>query len=121
MKPILPGLAAMLLAAPAMAGDGAAKLSFSSFDGGGPEFSVRADTDIVSCSRSVHYHDPDHGDLEGAGYTVTLTFTGQRPGEASITVLQRAPIDDDLDMVYAVRVDSRLNVEIRKTGEHDAR
>ncbi len=45
----------------------AAELSFASFDGGGPEYSVEiGDTDLISCERGVFYAKPDHDSMPAA-------------------------------------------------------
>ena len=98
----------------------AAELHFESFDGGGPSFEVLiADAGIVRCSRSVHYSKPDHEEMTGAGYTVTLRFTGLAPGETELTVQARSPIAENSDMRYLARVDSALNVELEFLDERD--
>ena len=54
-----------------------ATLSFDSFDGGGPSFSATADDpSILSWTQKSKYHDPNHEKMNGAGFTVTFTFTG---------------------------------------------
>ncbi len=96
----------------------AAALSFHSFDGGGPRYSVViADESIVACSKSVKYQKRDHALLDGAGYDVTFTFTGLRAGETTVTVERRSPIGGDADLLYAVRVDERLHVTIELLSE----
>lgn len=93
-----------------------ASLRFDSFDGGGPEFSVEiADPELVSCVCSRSYVSADHEDVDGAGYTVTFTFTGLRPGQTTATVQARSPIAENFDAVYAVTVDDRLNVALEQT------
>lgn len=100
--------------------DGAkAMLSFDSFDGGGPEYSVVHDTDIVSYTSSKEYSKPNHEELDGAGYTVSFTFTGLKPGEATMTIEERSPIADNLDHIYAVKVDQDLNVSIELLTTND--
>ena len=95
----------------------AATLVFDSFDGGGPEFSVTIDNpDIVVIDRVREYDDPDHDNMTGAGYRVRFTFTGQAPGEATLTVAARSPIADNFDATYAVTVDEELNVTLQQTS-----
>ncbi len=110
-------LAGLALNAPAAApaAQDKARLVFSSFDGGGPDFEAVLDSDIVSFSKKKHYHDPDHEKLLGAAFSVIFSFTGRSPGETVMTVHQRAPIAGlNRDMTYAVKVDKDLNVDIRK-------
>ena len=118
---LLAALAALLLTGCAltemiggvhMTGGAKATLSFHSFDGGGPEFDILIDEDIVSWERTKAYAKANHAELDGAGYDVTFTFTGVRPGETRLIVQERSPIGDNLDRIYAVKVDEALNVSI---------
>ena len=92
----------------------AAILEFDSFDGGGPEFTVILDSDIVSYTSKRQYYKKDHEEMTGAGYVVIFTFTGEKPGKAEMTIEERSPISDNLDHHYTVTVDSTLHVEIIK-------
>ena len=93
--------------------EGAAVLSFHSFDGGGPEYgAVIEDPSVVSCSIAHEYSDPDHEMLDGAAFTVLLTFTGLKPGETTVTVSARSPIADNFDSVYSAVVDEDLRVTL---------
>ncbi len=95
-----------------------AELSFDSFDGGGPEYTVAVrDLAIVSCGEGRSYGNEDHGEIDGASYTVTLTFTGLASGETEATVSARSPIDEGWDAVYSVFVDEGLNVFLRRAPE----
>ena len=87
-------------------------LTFSSFDGGGPEYSVVLSSDIVSYKSSVKYSKAKHKELNGAGYTVTYTFTGLTPGETEMTVEERSPLCGDRDHRYSVKVDNDMKVTI---------
>ncbi len=89
-----------------------AALSFHSFDGGGPEYNIVLDSDIVSYEVKTEYADANHEELDGAGFTVTYTFTGIRPGEAFMTVEERSPIGGYADRKYAVKVDGDLNASV---------
>ena len=93
-------------------GGARAVLSFDSFDGGGPEYRVVLDSDIVSFERKAEYSRPDHEELDGAGFTVTFTFTGLKPRETSMTIEERSPIGINEDLIYSVQVDQDLNVSI---------
>jgi rhodanese-related sulfurtransferase len=97
-----------------------ASVSFDSFDGGGPEFTVRiADPEIVSCAAERRYHRADHDEIDGAGYTVTFTFTGLKPGETEVTISARSPIADNFDALYAVRVDAGGAVALEEVQVED--
>lgn len=90
-----------------------AKLSFESFDGGGPDFTVLiADEGIVSYETEVKYHSSDHGEMTGSGFDKIITFTGIKPGETTVIVEERSPIADNLDHKCRVTVDDELNVKI---------
>ena len=88
-------------------------LAFDSFDGGGPSFTVVIeDPAIVSCDRVREYHNPDHDNMTGSGYTEVFTFTGLRPGQTTVTVQARSPIADNFDAVYLVTVYDDLGVSL---------
>ena len=93
-------------------GGARAVLSFNSFDGGGPEYGVVLDSDIVSWEREKTYSRPDHDELDGASFTVTFSFTGLKPGETVMTIEERSPIAGNVDHNYSVNVDQNLNVSI---------
>ena len=83
-----------------------ASVSFDSFDGGGPEFSVRIDDpEIAACESRRQYAKGDHEQMTGAGYQVIFTFTGLAAGETTATISARSPIADNFDAVYSIRVD----------------
>ena len=91
-----------------------ATLGFDSFDGGGPEFEIELDPDIVTCTRVKEYADSNHEELDGATFRIIYTFTGITPGEATVTVKARSPIAGNYDYKYSVRVDEELNVSIEE-------
>ncbi|MBO6302571.1 MAG: hypothetical protein J6N15_09060 [Ruminiclostridium sp.] len=88
-----------------------AVLIFDSFDGGGPEYRIITDSDIFTYTSVRKYSDPNHDELDGAGYTITYTFTGTRPGTADITVTERS-FDGECSHRFTVNVDDALNVTI---------
>ena len=91
-----------------------AMLSFHSFDGGGPRYSIELDSDIVSYESKKEYDKPDHKRMRGAGYDVIFTFTGLKTGETVVTVKKRSPIHEreNEDRKYRLKVDKDLNVTI---------
>ena len=89
-------------------------LTFDSFDGGGPEFDIELDSDIVTCTRRKEYFDANHDELDGAAFRITYTFTGVTQGETTLTVKARSPIAGNYDHRYSVKVDEKLNVTIEK-------
>lgn len=96
-----------------------AVLTFDSFDGGGPDFTVVMDTDIVSCKSEKIYGNPRHAEMEGSGFKVKFTFTGLKSGEARMTIEERSPIAENLDHIYSVKVDEDLNVTIKLLTTED--
>ena len=88
-------------------------MTFDSFDGGGPEYSIAIeDPEIVSCERTREYDDPDYEMMDGAGYNITYVFKGLKPGTTTMTISARSPIGDNYDAVYSVTVDEELNIFI---------
>jgi len=97
-----------------------AKLTFGSFDGGGPEFNVLvSDEGVVSYETDVKYYSSDHGEMTGSGFDKIITFTGIKPGETTVVVEERSPIADNLDHKYRVTVDDELNVQIEQLSVKD--
>ena len=102
-----------IMAGDDMAAAGAnAYLTFDSFDGGGPEYTVVLNTDIVAYEHKGQYKDPNHEEMDGASYNVTFIFKGLKSGEGTLTVKERSPIAGNVDRTYSVRVDEALNVMI---------
>ena len=67
-----------------------ADFTFQSFDGGGPEYSVRIDDpSVLSCTK-YHQYDAGSEGTPGASYTVIFTFVGLKPGETRVTVLEKS-------------------------------
>lgn len=95
-----------------------ASVSYESFDGGGPEFSVRIDDpEITSCESRRNYWKDDHDQMTGAGYEVILTFTALKAGETTATISARSPVADNFDAVYAVQVDEAGNISLELLEE----
>lgn len=98
-----------------------ATLTFSSFDGGGPDFSLDiADPEIADYSRKRVYDNPNHEELDGAGYKMIFTFTGKKEGETTAKVTAFSPIADNFEMTYKVAVDSDLKVTLTLIEEKDS-
>ena len=93
-------------------------LSFSSFEGGGPSFSITIeDESVVSVERTRKYYDANHERLKGAGYDVVFTFTGLKPGTTPITIASRSPTDGrETEHHYIVTVDDKLDVKVETEG-----
>lgn len=88
-----------------------AELSFDSFDGGGYEYNLVMDTDIVTVQREKKYRKKDHEKMTGAGYDVIYTFAGKKQGEATIVIEARSPIIEPKNYTYKITVDSDLGVK----------
>lgn len=92
-----------------------ARLVFSSFDGGGPEYWIEIeDPQIVTYTGRKVYDDPDHEMMTGSGYNEIYTFTGLKPGTTKMTVSMYSPLMESEDSVYTVFVDDDLNVTISR-------
>ena len=99
---------------------GGVQLVFDSFEGGGPEYSVRiADPSVVSCRIGRRYRDDGHEETDGAGYQVVIELTGERPGRTEVTVRSRSPLEGNADLVYDVSVDESLAVAAVSKWEDD--
>lgn len=101
--------------------NGTASVSYESFDGGGPEFSVKIDDpEIASWESQRHYWKDDHDQMTGAGYEVIITFTALKAGETTVTISARSPIADNFDAVYSIKVDDAGNIALELQEEKDA-
>ena len=90
-----------------------ASLEFHSFDGGGPSFTaILEDSSIVSVKETTKYSKANHAELHGAGFTVTFTFDGCKPGTTGLKIEERSPIAGNYDRTYTVTVDADLRVSI---------
>ena len=87
-------------------------LSFSSFSGGGYEYTVTAeDPSIVSCESRYEY-EPHAEEIDGASFDYIVSLTGLKPGETTVTVYGESPIAESENSVYAVAVDEKLQVTL---------
>lgn len=91
----------------------AAELSFSSFDGGGLEYTVEIeDASIVACTERRDYGNRNELE-EGSPYRAIFTFTGLKAGSTTVKVYGRSPIIENKDAVYTAIVDEALNVTLK--------
>ncbi len=100
--------------------DKTASLTFDSFDGGGPSYKVVIDDpSIVTYDQTKHYHNENHDEMAGSGYTVKIEFFGLKEGKTTVKIECRSPIADNFDAIYDVEVDGDLSVKIteRETVE----
>lgn len=92
-------------------------LSFHSFDGGDPEYSVSIENpDILSYRCRNQYAKANHGEINGAGYDVIFTFTGLKEGKTAVTVTCSSRIAENEETVYYATVDKDLSVTLDKAG-----
>lgn len=100
--------------------DAGAVLRFHSFDGGGPDYTaVIDDESILRCERRVEYNDPNHAQLDGAGFDVYFDFFGCKAGQTRVTVQERSPLTGNYDTVYQAVVNDALHVELQELYTED--
>ena len=89
-----------------------AVLCFSSFAGGGYEYSVQVeDHSVVRCGTRYEYE--EHAEeIDGASFDFIVTFTGLKPGSTTVTIYGRSPIMENEDAIYTVTVDEDLHVTL---------
>ena len=93
-------------------------MTFESFDGGGPEYSITIeDPEMVSYELFKEYDNPDHEMMDGAGYDITYVFTGKKPGTTTMTISVTSPVGENYDDVYTVTVDEELNISIKDSSD----
>lgn len=115
MKRLLTLLFALALFGSALAegARAAAKLVFSSFDGGGHVYTAEvADPRIAAVSVDYDYGDIGDEPIEGASYDAVFSFTGLAPGTTTASIYGRSPIMENDDAVYTLTVDEALNVTL---------
>ena len=90
--------------------DETAVLRFSSFAGGGYEYTVEVDDpSVVRCSAAYEYE--EHAEeIDGASFDFVVTLTGTKPGSTTVSVYGWSPILENEDSVYTVTVDDELRV-----------
>ena len=89
-----------------------ASLRFSSFSGGGFDYSVEVeDSSIVSVEARYEF-EPHAEEIDGASYDYLVSFTGLQPGTTTATVYGSSPIMGNENSVYTVSVDEALRVTL---------
>ncbi|MBR4236229.1 MAG: hypothetical protein IKR85_09245 [Clostridia bacterium] len=120
MKRLVYLVIALLCCAVYAAGEDAV-MSFTSFFGGGPEYSVNIeDQTLVSLSSRIVYGDAQTPVPPGAEYMVEYTFTGVKPGRTTVTVSRTSPIAGNGETRYILEVDADLNVSLTLLRELSA-
>ncbi len=108
-------LAALLCLAGYVAGAGAeeeAVLRFSSFAGGGYEYTAEVgDPSVVRAETGVEY-EAHAEEIDGASFDFTVSLTGLTPGTTTLAVYGRSPILENADSLYTVSVDEALRITL---------
>ena len=101
------------------AADAGVKITYESFDGGGPRYSaVIEDPSIVSCSTDTKYKYKDGSNAEGSGYYVYLHLKGLKEGTTTLTVTADSFAVNFMES-FTVTVDSTLAVQIEAEKSSD--
>ena len=111
MKRVLLFLFVLLFAASACA-EGVV-LSFSSFDGGGYEYTaVIEDPAVLSFTASREYGSSRKAYETGSAYQMVFEFTGLQAGETRIFISAESPILEYFEMTYIAKVNEALEVSL---------
>ncbi len=113
---ILPAIIVLLILLPLAGcigwGSEKVELQFSSYSGGGPEYSIELkNPGLVSVLKERVYHKSNHDNLNGAGYTDVYTLSGLTPGSTILTVTETFKSEVTLTE-YLVTVNDKLDVTI---------
>lgn len=99
--------------APDASEDNGAVLTFDSFDGGGPEYSVEIDDpELLTYTSTRRYYNPKHNEMCGSAYDVIFKFKGLKPGKTKLTIMARSPIAGNFDYTYEATVDEELSLRL---------
>ncbi len=97
-----------------------ADLSFHSFDGGGPKYSVIiADESLLNFEQSKHYAAASRTKTGGSPYTVNINFAGLRAGTTTVIIEQRSPVTKGRDLIYKADINDLLEVKLTKLETKD--
>ena len=92
-----------------------AVLTYASFAGGGPEYSVSVgDESILSCGVRYDYKAQEGEVIDGAACEVICTFTGRRAGKTAVTVRRESPFLGTSEAYYTAIVAGDLTVTLQK-------
>lgn len=90
------------------------KLSFSSFDGGGPEYSLKMEkTGVLTWYGQRVYGNPDHDKMCGSAFDIIYEFYPLREGEASAVLTASSPICPEPDRRISAVVDRDLKISLK--------
>ncbi len=88
-----------------------AVLSYHSFDGGGPRYTVKIENEqIVACEQANRYSGKKDPTASGTPYTVEVVFTGLQAGNTTARIEARSPTGIRYDEIYEITVDADLKV-----------
>ena len=87
-------------------------LRFSSFSGGGYEYSVKVeDPSIISCETRYEFEE-NAENIDGASYDYFVSFKGLKPGTTTVWIYGHSPIMESENSAYTVTVDETLRVAL---------
>ena len=89
-----------------------AVLRFSSFAGGGYEYTVKIDDPSVAGCDTRYEYEEHAEEIDGASFDFIVSFTGLKPGSTSVTVYGRSPILENEDTIYTLSVDEALRITL---------
>lgn len=91
------------------------KLSFSSFDGGGPSYKLEMkEKGIYTWYSSREYRNPNHDIMCGSAFDVYLYLYPLRPGIATAIIYGHSPICSTDPVKITVTVDDNLSISCTK-------
>ena len=89
-----------------------AVLRFSSFAGGGYEYTVKIDDPSVAGWDARYEYEEHAEEIDGASFDFIVSFTGLKPGSTVVTVYGRSPILENEDSMYTLSVDEALRITL---------
>ena len=92
--------------------EASAVLRFSSFSGGGYDYSVEVDDPSVVRCEARYAFEAHAEEIDGASYDYIVTFTGLKPGATTAAIYGCSPIMDNENSIYTVSVDDGLQVTL---------
>ena len=90
-----------------------AVVSYSSFDGGGHEFTTTIDDESIATYTSVRdYGSEDPSEIEGASYYYVVTVRAVAPGETGMSIIGDSPIMEPEEHYFQITVDEDLKITL---------
>lgn len=88
-------------------------LSFSSFDGGGYEYTaIIENPDLLSINCFREYGSSRKSYETGSAYQMVFRFSGIKPGETRIFITAESPILENYEMTFVVTISEALAVSL---------